>query len=189
VQAVDRRRRRLGAARLGHGGVEVEAGDDLLDRVELAHRQAAEQIRHARAGAHADDRGDAGVARPLVEGEHRLGRLPVVVDVEIVNTGGDGGAQHRRAEAEEGTDGVEDDAGAGEQVRQCVGVAHVDGLAARSSAERRGACRRGAAVEVADHHLVDELERRRRPRRVPSHPPAPSTIAFIASGLPRGRRR
>ena len=154
---------------LRHGGVEIEAGDHLVDVVELAHCQAGEQVRNAGARSHADHGRDPGVARRCVHRQHCLGRLPVVVDIEIVDARRDGGAQDGRAEAEEGADGVEHGAGAAEQARQRAFVAHVDFVTARLVAERRreGGGRR--AVEIGHHELLDEIETRRGGRGVATH--------------------
>ncbi len=150
---------------------------DLPDLVELLGALAREQVRDAGRGAHAEDRGEAGLPEARVALELHLRHVEQAAHVDVVGAGEERGLHD--VEVHLVLHGVHDHEGTGEHARRAGVIAHVDARSADArlpGPRERGRQRLGLrAVEVGDEDLVlrcaglDEI-----PHRDPPHRAGPS---------------
>jgi hypothetical protein len=81
--------------------------------------------------------------------------------------------QHWRTEAEKRADGVQDHVRIGEHAHESRFVGNVDRHRAGLGSEPIGEPRSSRAVEIADEHVLDEVERGGRPGRLAAHSTGP----------------
>jgi hypothetical protein len=142
---------------------------ELVDDVEPLRGVDRAQVGHARAAAEADDDVESAAACLLVELEGFHGRLPVVVDVEVVAVGLQRRGEDGPHERGEGPHRVDHNVVIGEGRPQLLGVGRIQTQRTAGSADGGGHPLGTVQVDVGHRQHRGTAELGNRADRPPAH--------------------